>query len=727
MKKLLSFLLFAIVITSSFGAATFSNNINSSIKQNITELSFSQPVLQEKDNYLKIDIKETNSYLLKQNQPILPIYLETYYFPIATKIINVDCIPSTIQQQFLTKKILPSPQPVLIGSKITGKEKIISYSDKPYPTDWFEYDIGLGLNDINELSIILKLQAYPVKYYNSINMIDIVSDFNIIIEYEEPGQEILTFNDEYDFIILSPNEYSYILNDLVDHKNNRNISTKLVTLNEIYGGNYFPVQGRDNPEKIKYFIKNAVEEWGINFVLLVGGSQKFPVRETHIKANSDDSEIFVSDLYYADIYNETFQFSSWDSNENDVFGEYNWGSSRLTDEVDLYPDVYLGRLACVDNNEVITSVNKIITYESNVAYTNDWFSRIVVVGGDSFPGDGDELSEGEFVNEAVIEIMDGFIPERIWASNNQLSGISPSGVSKITEVINQGCGFIDFSGHGNTAVWATHPYENEDMWLPTPSGNFRNTHVEDLSNQDKLPIVVTGACSVGKYNRDNDCYSWSFVSNPNGGAIGSFGATALGWAYTGNWVTQGLIEGMSLNIFEAYKDQNAITFGELWARAITNYQSVGMEGTDYKTIEEWQSFGDPTLSIASESLAPEKPQVPAGPTSGGIKVEHTYNTSSIDPEGDDIFYLFDWGNDEFSGWIGPYASGEIAYASYIWTEKGDYQIRVKAKDEHGSMSDWSDSLPISMPKNMRIIKQNFMDIFENFTLLIQKLRIIIDS
>jgi hypothetical protein len=183
---------------------------------------------------------------------------------------------------------------------------------------------------------------------------------------------------------------------------------------------------------------------------------------------------------------------------------------------------------------------------------------------------------------------------------------------------------------------------------------------------------------------------------------------------------------MSLNIFEAYKEQNAITLGELWARAITNYISVGMDGTDYKTIEEWQLFGDPSLSIASESLAPEKPQVPNGPNSGKINEEYTYNTSTIDPEDDSIYYLFDWGNGEFSGWIGPYESGEIVQASYIWTEKGDYQIRVKAKDEHGSMSDWSDPLPIIIPKNRIIMNQNFMEFLKNLPILYQKLIIIID-
>jgi len=136
---------------------------------------------------------------------------------------------------------------------------------------------------------------------------------------------------------------------LVEHKNNRNISTKLVALEDIYAGTYFPVKGRDDPEKIKYFIKDAIEQWGITNVLLVGSSKKFPVRYTHIHVyyppNPPDDESFVSDLYYADIYDATGGFSSWDTNNNDIFAEYRWGDSNLTDDLDLYPDVAVGRLA----------------------------------------------------------------------------------------------------------------------------------------------------------------------------------------------------------------------------------------------------------------------------------------------------------------------------------------------------------------------------------------------
>jgi hypothetical protein len=718
MKKIFPILLVGVLILSGFGA--FASSSNNSTEKEILSLNFSKPQLQENNQYIEIDIKEANSYLIRANKPVLPTYTHTFTFPFGSKIKNVECKPSEIQNQLLSKKIIPSPEPVLAKQKITNTEKTVTYEDESYPNNWFEYDVGCGINK-NERCIFVKLQTFPIQYYPSENMIKIASDFEINVEFEKPNQQTLTFNDEYDFIILTPSEFSSILYSLVAHKNNRDVSTKLVTLNEIYSGTYFPAEGRDDAEQIKYFIKNAIENWGITSVLLVGGDDKFPTRSTHIRVSSSDREIFVSDLYFADIYNETSEFINWDSNNNEVYAEYKWDGN--TDEIDFYPDVYIGRLACVDSNEVTASVNKIINYENNKAYTQDWFTNLIAVGGDSFTdeyGDDSGINEGELVNDVVIDTMDGFIPYRIWASNGKLSGLSPNGVKEISNAIEMGAGFVDFSGHGNTNVYATHP-NNASNWLPTPNGGYLNIHIALLQNGDKLPIVVTGACSVGKYNRDNDCFSWSFVSNPNGGGIASCGATALGYAYIGKWAPYGLVEGIATNMFEAYKD-GAITFGEMWVRAINDYISSGMDAGDYKTLEEWQPFGDPTLAIAKESTRPVKPDAPNGPESGSINEEHIFTASTTDPDGDKIYYLFDWGDGEFSGWLGPYNSGETAETSYMWTEKGNYEIRVKAKDDHGVQSEWSDPLPVNMPKDKQTFNGPLFNIFERFPRLFPILR-----
>jgi hypothetical protein len=97
--------------------------------------------------------------------------------------------------------------------------------------------------------------------------------------------------------------------------------------------------------------------------------------------------------------------------------------------------------------------------------------------------------------------------------------------------------------------------------------------------------------------------------------------------------------------------------------------------------------------------APDKPSKPSGPTSGAAGEEYTYSSSTTDAEGDQIYYWFEWGDGTNSGWLGPLDGGETASANHSWSEKGSYQVRVKAKDVNDAVSLWSDPLSISMPKN----------------------------
>lgn len=94
---------------------------------------------------------------------------------------------------------------------------------------------------------------------------------------------------------------------------------------------------------------------------------------------------------------------------------------------------------------------------------------------------------------------------------------------------------------------------------------------------------------------------------------------------------------------------------------------------------------------------PETPTI-TGPTSGKPGIEYTYCASTTDPNRDNVYYWFDWGDGTNSGWVGSYASGATGSAKHRWSAQGSYQIKVKAKDIYDAESDWG-TLDVTMPKN----------------------------
>lgn len=103
------------------------------------------------------------------------------------------------------------------------------------------------------------------------------------------------------------------------------------------------------------------------------------------------------------------------------------------------------------------------------------------------------------------------------------------------------------------------------------------------------------------------------------------------------------------------------------------------------------------------SNPPKKPDI-SGPSSGSKGEEYSFTASTTDPNGDQVYYLFDWGDDSNTGWLGPYTSGSEINASHIWGELGDYNVKVQAKDVYSSTSEWSDPIIINILENLLEVK-----------------------
>ncbi|OYT29393.1 hypothetical protein B6U98_02380 [Thermoplasmatales archaeon ex4572_165] len=506
-------------------------------------------------------------------------------------------------------------------------------------------------------------------------------------------------NIEYDMVIISTPAYKDSIQPLIDHKISIGIETFFITTDEIF----LECEGRDKPEQIKYFIKQVIEEYAIDYVLLIGSFDDIPGRYTHVYFDepfdypTPDEWVFTSDFYFADIYDSNGNFSSWDSNENDVFAEYHWNGN--TDEIDLVPDVYLGRLACVNEIQVQTCVNKIIQYETDKSWSQNWFTNLVLIAGDGIPFDPESIDESEYLQEQIIDIMDGFIPNCVWASNGRLNN-----AYNINDAIEDGAGFVFFNGHGLHDLWATYLHNRNTM---VPPGSYRTSHINQLTNIDTLPIVISDACYHLQYDMYPDCFGWSFVSNPNGGAIAFIGGSDTDLAYGGTRIVEKGIEKLDLKMCMLYQD-GVSHLGNLWGMSIVDYQPVENDIVDLLTIIQNHLFGDPSLQIADNSQPPMKPNPPMGPSEGKIKAEHNFTVITTDPEKDELYYLFDWGDDSLSEWIGPFNSGTEYTGSHTWDTQGTFMVKVKAKDIYGMQSPWSDPLSVSMPKY-----KSFLDIESN--------------
>lgn len=429
-------------------------------------------------------------------------------------------------------------------------------------------------------------------------------------------------NNSYDLLIITPGEYHSILVPLKTHKEKYDVTTKIVTLNEVYEQEYW---GRDNAEKIKFFIKDSFDKWGIKYVMFVGNFRRIPVRYVYNDENWSGypEPYFISELYYADLYDSEGNYSSWNKNNNDKFGEWK-GPYAQDGDIDLRPDVYVGRLACRNKIEVKIMVEKIITYETTT-YGKDWFKKFVVIAGDTYPKEEFPAYEGEENCKLAMENMTGFEFVELFTSTGNFTG-----PEDVLNAFKDGCGFVAFDGHASPQSWSTHP-PNEKTWV----NGLSTSTMTKLKNKNKYPIVIAGACHnaqfdvsieymiegikeqglkyfsrSGKFAHNTwipECWSWKLTRKIGGGSIATIANTGLGMSKEDKESLEGAGDYMDLQFFYEYGTNDTEILGEAWGKAIDRYldafpidwntRSSWDYAYDAKTVQQWVLLGDPSLKI----------------------------------------------------------------------------------------------------------------------------------
>jgi outer membrane protein assembly factor BamB len=209
---------------------------------------------------------------------------------------------------------------------------------------------------------------------------------------------------------------------------------------------------------------------------------------------------------------------------------------------------------------------------------------------------------------------------------------------------------------------------------------------------------------------------WEFVLGNRSGVWGSTAAVSDdGTVYVGVSIDIDMLGGgeiIALNANGTLKWRKIVSDQLVRSSAV-----IGADGTVYICSSEsgWHdiwghlhAFGPVTSNV------PPNTPIITGPAKGHIHDYTSINISATDDDNNPVSYFIEWGEGNTSGWTKDYGSGETLKYSHIYSQKGTYTIRVKARDTFGAESNWG-TFTVKEPINNNAIDFPWLlSLFERF-------------
>jgi hypothetical protein len=317
------------------------------------------------------------------------------------------------------------------------------------------------------------------------------------------------------YLLITNKHLAPAFGSLVERRTEQGFPGRLLTLENIYA----TYAGEDEPEQIKNCIINHYENYETLYVALGGDDVIVPVRYCY---TGTLDHILPADLYYSDM-----DGGDWDGD-----GDKRYGEPGDVSEVELIPEVHLGRIPVRTADDARAYVNKVIIYEE--ASPEDYAGSILLAGGNRYSFSGDTRFPGFEDHDPVagteINVTNWYLDyvqpyalelpvHRYFYTNSHWDelrcGDDPWGPRYLEDHLNEGYQLLLYHAHASPAGWG--------MGV----GFFRERNAARLTNP--LPcIVVTAGCAAAGFDLLEPSMCEAFLRNPNGGAVAFFGFSRSG-------------------------------------------------------------------------------------------------------------------------------------------------------------------------------------------------------
>ena len=484
--------------------------------------------------------------------------------------------------------------------------------------------------------------------------------------------------------------------------------------------------GEDLPEKIRNFLRSYYQDWGIEYVLIVGNHATIPMRYCYPDPTNHRFDIFdwtsgevPTDYYYADLSSSDSE--SWDLDGDGYYGEYG------QDMPDFFPEVYVGRIPTNVKSRITYTLDKLVTFEQD---TGDWKENALHAGA-FFYFTNEDYSGNPAMDGATLsyyienDIMNGWTISRYSEQEGLEKSIyswpSLSQAVFINDWRNGQYSIVNWQGHGWTNRVARKVW-SEDDGNGVPEGHEISwpDFININSNlDDDFPSIVTAeSCYVGcPEPASGGNLGIDLLTDPSMGA--SIGVIASSRSPYGSldWPNNPGGSDSIIYEFNRFMINDSKKVGEALydSKYFCNFYYGWDHYAEYIDMFAFNLFGEPSLiieGISTENYPPDKPDID-GPTNGAGGTSYTYTFNSVDPDGDDVYYYIKWGNGHIEIWDGPHTSGEDFEIAHTYANQGTFTIEAKAKDSNGAESGWS-TLQVTMPRNRALTNPLFLRLLERF-------------